>query len=213
MTNEERLARMPEKQFHFFPQDWPRLQDFEMADMLCDAGFSEVSAGGPNYGPVHHSGQIFEHYINFRRVLVEEETFCAGLEVKWWEFPLGGLHWHFALYSGHFEPGHQLPERLDAPYDQGRAPHFWISKLDSAFPDGKPESRILGGDLKHLTCHWIQHLESFDREFINRLLVAIDGFLETRQMVPFIAKTSYAPGRDFTWRRPPGWPDGKEERP
>lgn len=197
------------ERFHFFPEGTSTPENNQMADMLVDIGFREVTAGGPNYGPVHGSGRIFEHYINFRRVIVEEADFCTGIEAKWWEFPKDPKrYWCFGLYSAHFPDGFDLLGKPPpAPHwDQGRKPHFWLYKQTADDLVGVRRSRILYSSLDHLHLYWEQHLESFDQDFVERLAVAMDGFMEDREMIPFLAKTNYSPAsRDSTWRRPIGW--------
>lgn len=204
MTRSE-IQRLPgpvrPKWFHFFMQ---ADADFEMADMLKDAGFSSPTAGSTNYGPVHH-GSVSEHFVNFRKVIIEEETHCAGFDVKWVEFPGGVVthaaqddftgmqkRWRFQVYEKRFDKGFKIlrnphepcdDENREGPYaegkwSQGLAPHYWLYKETMDDAVGTKRSRIIGSNMKHLDLIWARHLDFFDRTFVECLLVAADALLE-----------------------------------
>jgi len=180
------LVERTGERLHFFPDGHRTEENNLQADLLIDVGFHEVTAGGPNYGPAHGNGRIFEHYINFRRVLVEESTFCAGFHVQWWEFPqAAGNPWQFRLYGKEFSEGHQIAAHEEQAY-QGRAPHFWLQKRGIDDLVGEPMSRILWGSLSHLDQLWTRVTGSFDMRFLEHLLVAADAYLETRKIDRFM---------------------------
>lgn len=200
-------ARKTLPNFRLFPLGWDRDEDFLAADLLEEAGFREVTGGGPNYGPVHHSGQISEHHTNWRLAVVEEETLCIGLAVVWHEFPGSGApRWHFQLHHGEFPPGFEIHPNLVRYESQGRAPHFWKTQ-DAIDGPWKQMSRIVYGGLEHLRLIWEQKLATFDRPFIERFQVAMDALREDREVLRFIARThwTYADPANGMWHRPAGF--------
>ena len=155
----------------------------EQQGWLEAAGFYSPGSGSSNMG--HPSS--FCRNKTWRRVILEEATLCAGLEVVWREHPKcaggpDGLSWCFALYAKAFPPNFELPPR-EGYETQGRAPHFWLSCWNIEDLNAgrfNRESRILSGGLDHLERKWVHYTGSFDEAFTQYLQVAMDGYAETQ---------------------------------
>ncbi len=162
----------------------------DLDDALKEMKFRSPGSGSSNR---NHSSSFCSNK-NWRFLIAEQETFCAGYEVWWLEHPqcgtwshpahAAGHQWHFGLYARHFAPGAQIKdEGNSAEYNsQGRAPHCWLSQERVGGPK-KPMSRIIGGaGIDHLDLCWQRSTGSFDQAFLEHLLVAADLLAETQDI-------------------------------
>lgn len=159
-----------------------------LVELLKEYGF--CSSGSGNSNRLHPNE--FCSSQNWRYVISEVETFCAGFEVIWRQHPQCGSggplwarerdHWTFSLYSREFEPGATIMESSD-PFDAPVRPHFWRNYANIDREVFKESSRILYGRMDHLAAQWHVSRPTFDTRFLEGLLVGADGFAESR--MPF----------------------------
>lgn len=189
-----------------FPFGWPQA-DMDMGKLLEAHGFNASSRGGGNYGPVNHSGRIFEHYIPWRYPLVEEDTYVAGLEVKWSEFPPSAPSklitfrknrpTTFQFLDGLYPEGlptHAVTALLRPRWNfrlyakafvPGSSPHQWLDKeagewrSSFVYGFGEPvESKL---DLR-----WTRYFWGFDGDDLAKVLIAGDAFTTSRAIREFL---------------------------